>query len=243
MTQGRISRLGGVAVALCTAALLAACAAQQEAAKPARKVAEKKPTLTREEIVANRSLGLIAWMLEGTFDTIVQPPGYAVGGGDNTPMRLRVARLWPELGEEEYWFYLEYVDPADESKVIRQRLTHGVREGARAYMIDYGFPGDPKAFVGEWRKPKPFASVDPAKLKPMPGCRTYWLVQLDAVVSAGTDTDTCQGDGPPGTHEHADWWLGSNFLRHWFRQLDSAGNQVSGLSGPSEFRRVAQKPR
>lgn len=229
-----------IAVLILSGALLAACAAQPTA--PAPKAVAKPAALTGEEKVAERSLGLIAWMLEGRFDTIVQTPGYAAGGGDSTPMRLRVVRLWPELGPETYWFYLEYVDPADDSRVIRQRLTHGEREGTKAYMIDYAFPADPKTFVGEWRKPKPFAGVDPSKLKPLPGCRTYWLVQHDAIISAGTETDQCQGDGPPGTHEHADWWLGSNFLRHWFRQLDAAGNQVSGLSGPSEYRKLSQKP-
>ena len=227
------------------AALLAvACASQPTATAraPSPKAAEKPAPLTSEELVAQRSLGLIAWMLVGRFDTIVQSPGYAAGGGDSTPMRLRVARLWPELGDDVYWFYLEYVDPADESRVIRQRLTHGVREGTKAYTIDYAFPGDPKTFVGEWRKPKPFASVDPSKLEPLPGCKTSWFVQHDAIVSAGTEGNECRGDGPAGTHEHADWWLGSNFLRHWFRQLDAADNQVSGLPGPSEFRKLAQKP-
>ncbi len=197
--------------------------------------------MTIGEVQAQRWLGLIAWMLEGTFDTIVQEPGYAAGGGDNTPVRLRVARLWPERADD-YWFYLEYVDPKDESKVFRQRITHGVREVDRVVLIDYAFPADPKSFLGEWRKPHPFASVDPLKLKAMPGCRTAWLVQHDAIVSGGTETNTCQGDGPAGTHEHVDWWLGSSFLRHWFRQLDSAGNQVGGLPGPSEFRKLALKP-
>jgi len=220
--------------------LLTACAATETAPPQAVK---PPPPVTLEEVQAQRSLGLIAWMLEGTFETIVQPPGYAAGGGDNTPMRLRVARLWPE-NPDEYWFYLEYVDPKDDSRVIRQRLTHGVREGGRAIMIDYAFPADPKTFVGEWRKPHPFGSVDPLKLKPLSGCRTFWLVQHDAIVSAGTETDDCRGDGPEGTHEHADWWLGSNFLRHWFHQLDRAGNPVGdGLTGPMEFRKFALKPR
>ena len=215
-------------------ALLAACAA------PETQAPYSQPR-TGDELAAQRSIGIIAWMLEGTFETIVQTPGYAAGGGDNTPVRLRVARLWPER-EDQPWFYLEYSDPKDD-RITRQRLTRFAREGEKIYATDYAFPGDPKSFVGEWRKPRPFASVDPRTLKAIPGCRTLWLIQHDAIVSAGTATDDCRGDGPPGTHEHVDWWLSSSFLRHWIQQLDSTGKQVGGLSGPSEFRRIAQKPR
>ena len=220
--------------------LLAACTAMETAPPQPVKPA---PPRTLEEVQAQRSLGLIAYLLEGTFVTIVQPPGFMTGVFDNTPMRLRVARLWPEH-EDEYWFYLEYVDPKDDSRVFRQRLTHGVREGDRAILIDYAFPADPKTFVGEWRKPHPFASVDRMKLKPMPGCRSFWLVQHDAIVSGGTETDDCRGDGPEGTHEHADWWLTSSGLRHYFRQLDRNGNPVGeGLTGPMQFDKPALKPR
>ena len=229
-----------ISMLILSATLLTACAATETAPPQAVK---PPPPRTLEETQAQRSLGLIAWMLEGTFETIVQPPGYMLGDGDNTPMRLRVARLWPEY-EDEYWFYLEYVDPKDDSRVFRQRLTHGVREGDRALTIDYAFPADPKTFVGEWRKPHPFDSVARLKLKPLPGCRTYWLVQHDAIVSGGTETDDCRGDGPEGTHEHADWWLGSSFLRHWWHQLDRNGNPLGGgLTGPMQFDKPALKPR
>lgn len=220
--------------------LLTACAAT-ETARP--QAVKPPPPATLEEVQAQRWLGLIAWLLEGEFETMVQPPGFMLGDGDNTPMRLRVARLWPEH-PEEYWFYLEYVDPKDDSRVIRQRLTHGVREGSRALLIDYAFPADPKTFVGEWRKPHPFASVDPLKLKPLPGCRTFFIVQHDAIVGGGTETDDCRGDGPEGTHEHADWFLGSTHMRHFFRQLDRDGKPVGdGLTGPMQFTKLPPKPR
>ena len=225
-----------ISALILSATLLGACATSEAPPQP---IADSKPA-TLQEFQAERWLGVITWMFEGTSETIVQEPGYAAGGGDNTPVRLRVLRLWPER-QDQYWFYFEYVDPKNEAKAFRQRISRLVREGDRVTMIDYAFPSDARNFLGEWRKPHPFESVDPARLKPLPGCRAFWLVQHDAVVSGGTETDTCQGDGPPGTHEHVDYWLGSSFLRTWAQQLDASGKQVGGLPGPSEYRKLTSK--
>jgi len=226
-----------------SAALLSACGAVgPSTGSDSSQAAVQTKFAAQPHTPAEREIGLITWMLEGTFETIVQSPGYAAGGGDNTPVRLRVARLWPER-EGEIWFYLEYTDPNRNDAVTRQRISRMVLEGGTDIrMIDYAFPADPKTFAGEWRKPHPFASVNPDRLKPIPGCKTHWLVQHQAIVSGGTGGDDCRGDGPEGTHEHVDWWLGSSFLRTWIQQLDRSGKQVGGLSGPSEFRRISQKP-
>jgi hypothetical protein len=202
-------------------------------------VAPPPPQPTLDEIKAQRALELLAYFLEGTFDTIEQPAGY---GGDSTPVRLRIARIWAHR-DGEYWFYAEYASPTDDSRVIRRRIMRGARVGTSLYTYDYAVPGDAKAAVGEWRKHAPFASVDPSSLAPLPGCRTLWIVQHDALMAGGTEGNGCRGDGPEGTHEHVDWYLGSNFTRHWIQQLDPSGRQVAGLSGPSEFRKVAQNPR
>src|SRR5258707_1115738 len=170
--------------------------------------------------------------------------GGAVGAGqgDSTPIRLRFSRLWPERAGE-YWMYAEYVKPEDDRQALRQRIFRFQREGARIFAGLYRVPGDPAASVGEWRKDRPFAGVNPPSLEEIAGCRTVWVKQMESLFAAGTEGKRCPGDRPQTIDEHSDFYLASSSIRSWVRGLDASGKQVEGPSGPSEFRKIAAKPR
>ena len=219
------------------AALVAGCAATTPAPAPRPEPPESENQV--EYVIAERDRGMLAYFLEGTWDTIQQQ---GTQYGDSTPRRLRIARIWPER-EGEVWLYWEIVDPRDEQKALRQRIVKLAREGLKLYGYDYRVPGNPAGSVGEWRKDKPFAGISPESLKAYPGCRTFWMKQVEVAFAAGTDGQDCRGDGPPGLHEHTEFYLGSTSMRAWFQLLDASGHQVEGLPLPSEFRKFAQKPR
>jgi hypothetical protein len=187
---------------------------------------------------AQRDLEILAVFLEGTWDTVPQ----AEKQGVSTPMRLRFARLWPERSGE-YWLYAEYVNPADERQVLRQRIFRWTRDGDRIESRLYRLPGDAASFAGEWRKARPFERVDPARLREAEGCRSLWTRQMESVYAGGTLGNNCQGDRPEVRHEHSDFYVSSTSIRGWIRGLDASGKQVDGPIGPSEFRKTAQKPR
>ena len=189
-----------------------------------------------DAVRAQQGLERIAYFLVGTWDTIPQPVGY----GDSTPMRMRVARLWPE-GAGRYWFYLEYVNPADERQVMRQRILQFVRDGSTIHALMYRLPGNAADYAGEWRKEHPFASVKPESLREIQGCRSVWTPVMDVAFSGGTEGNACPGDRPEVVNEHWEFTLGSSELRTWIRGLDAAGKQVDGLSNPSEFRKSSAK--
>jgi hypothetical protein len=218
---------------LVLALLLAACAAPP-AEKPAR-APDVDPLAAH---LAQRDLELLMTFLEGTWETIPQ----AAGQGDSTPMRLRIARLWPERAGE-YWVYAEYVNAGDDRQAIRQRIFRFQREGTRIMGDLYRVPGDPAAALGEWRKEKAFAGVNPASLKPIPGCRTTWLKQMETLFAGGTEGKACPGSRPEAVDEHSDFYVASSSIRTWIRGMDASGKQVEGPTGPSEFRKTALKPR
>ena len=223
-------------LAAAIAALVAGCAATvpTQQATPAK----PDPVYQADFISAERDRELLAYYLEGTWDTIPQEQLY----GDSTPMRLRIARIWPQR-TGEIWFYTETVDPANESKAMRQRIVRLDREGLIMYAYDFRVPGDPASHVGEWRKEQPFAGISPESLVAYAGCRARWVKQADTTYAGGTDGQDCQGDGSAGTHEHAEYYMGSTSIRGWIQIQDRSGRQVGGLSSPSEFRKVAQKAR
>ena len=215
------------------ALFLAACAAPAVTQKPAAPAVDPLAAT-----LAQRDIELLMVYLEGTWETIPQPEGQ----GDSTPMRLRFARLWPER-TGEYWLYAEYVKSEDDRQAIRQRIFRFQRDDARIFGSLYRLPGDPAAYVGEWRKVRPFAGVNPAGLKEIEGCRTAWVKQMESLFAAGTEGNRCPGDRPEAVDEHSDFYLASSSIRTWVRGLDASGKRVEGPSGPSEFRKTAEKPR
>ena len=221
-------------IPLILALLLAACAAPPVAQKAAPLPAVDPLAAT----LAQRDIELLMVYLEGTWETIPQPEGQ----GDSTPMKLRVARLWPER-TGDYWLYAEYVKADDDRQAIRQRIFGFKREDARIVGRLYRVPGDAAAAVGEWRKERPFAGVNPAGLTEIEGCRMLWVKQMESLFAAGTEGSSCRGDRPDVVDEHSDFYLASSSIRTWVRGLDASGKHVEGPSGPSEFRKVALKPR
>ena len=221
------------AIPVLAAVILAACAAPPVTQKPV--VPAVDPLAA---ILAQRDIELLMTYLEGTWETIPQPEGQ----GDSTPMRLRFTRLWPER-TGEYWLYAEYVKSDDDRQAIRQRIFRFQRDGARIFGSLYRVPGDPAAYVGEWRKDRPFAGVNPEGLKEIDGCRTAWVKQMESLFAAGTEGNRCAGDRPEAVDEHSDFYLASSSIRTWVRGLDASGKWVEGPSGPSEFRKIALKPR
>ncbi len=221
------------ALLLLLALVLGACATP-----PAEKVVPIPAVDPLAATLAQRDIELLVTYLEGTWETIPQPAGQ----GDSTPIRLRFSRLWPERAGE-YWMYAEYVKPEDDRQALRQRIFRFQREGARIFAGLYRVPGDPAASVGEWRKDRPFAGVNPPSLEEIAGCRTVWVKQMESLFAAGTEGKRCPGDRPQTIDEHSDFYLASSSIRSWVRGLDASGKQVEGPSGPSEFRKIAAKPR
>jgi hypothetical protein len=221
------------AIPFVAALFLAACAAPPVTQKSA--APDVDPLAAT---LAQRDIELLMVYLEGTWETIPQ----AEGQGDSTPMRLRFARLWPERATE-YWVYAEYVKAEDDRQPIRQRIFRFQRDGARVSAGLYRLPGDPAAYVGEWRKERPFAEVNPATLKEIEGCRTAWVKQMESLFAAGTEGNRCPGDRPETVDEHSDFYLASSSIRTWIRGVDASGKRVEGPSGPSEFRKIDQKLR
>jgi CpeT/CpcT family (DUF1001) len=219
-------------ISLGLALFLAGCAAPPIATEAAAPAVDP---LTL--VLAQRDLELLVTYLEGTWETIPQLPGY----GDSTPIRLRFARLWPER-TGEYWLYAEYVAAEDDRKVLRQRILGFTREGARIIGRFYHLPGDAPSFVGEWRKERPFAGVNPASLREFEGCRAVWVKQLESLFAGGTEGASCAGERPDVRNEHSDFYLASSSLRSWSAGMDASGRQIDGPSGAYEFRKIHSKP-
>lgn len=186
-----------------------------------------------------RQLELLGSFLTGTFESIAQ----AKGEGDLTPVKLRVARLWPERAGE-FWYYLEYAKAGSEDQPYLQRIVRTGEAGGEMLEVEYRLPVDGKQLVGEWKKPRPLAAIDPASLREIPGCRMRLGMQQMTLFDGGTIGKECRAHVPQGAYAVSDFFLSSSSLRAWDRGYDPAGKVVWGsASGPLEFRRTASVPR
>lgn len=193
----------------------------------------------RRTPAVQRQLELMSSFITGTFETIAQ----AKGEGDLTPVKLRIARLWPER-PGEFWYYLEHAKAGSEDQPYLQRIVRMGEAGGEMLEVEYRLPVDGKQLAGEWRKPRPLEGIDPASLREIPGCRARLDTQQLTLFAGGTIGKDCRAHVPDGAYEVSDFYLTSSSLRAWDRGYDAAGKVVWGsAAGPLEFRRMATVPR
>jgi len=210
--------------------VLAAALALVACAAPEPKVAEPKPSF--EDM---RMLSVGSAFLEGTFNSIAQEKG----PGEGT--RMRIARMWPERekSDGEIWLYLEMARAADESHPIRQRIWRLTVSRHKFSIDEFGMPGDPKDFVGEWRKPKPFADYRPGQLTEYRGCSMEIGLML-SMTWAHTKGTSCRGDYPNVAYERTDMFASSAGMKMGTFGYDASGKQVAGEPLVYDFRRTAK---
>ena len=215
---------------LCAAAVLlvAGCAAVNPDPFPPE---DRTPEIQRH-------LELLTSFYPGTYDTIEQPKGE----GDNDPVKLRIARVWPDR-KGEYWYYEEYAKTSSLDKPYLQRLVRAGEQKGQMMTAEYELP-EPAKVAGGWRNPAvAFAGINPATLQEYPGCRQLMSMQHMTLFNGGTIGTECHAHVPPGAHLISDFFLSSSSRRLWDRGYDKAGNVVWGsASGALETRRMSQVP-
>lgn len=207
------------------AALLAGCAA----APP--------PEVLRPTPAGQRSLAVLMSYFPGTFDSINQEKGPGAG------TRMRIAEFWTARQQQgEFWMYVEHAKVGQDDKPFSQRIYRFVETAGRFLADVYVLPGNPESFVGEWRKPEPFAAFQPDQLKRHEGCRLK-VGQMTVMFWAGTEGKSCRAQYPAAAYETTSILANSSGMKEGTQGFDKAGRQVAGEAGVWEFRRMSREPR
>lgn len=177
-------------------------------------------------------LTVLASFLTGNWDP---KPG-------EPPVRLRVAEFWK--GSPVRWFYLEWVSMADEAKPTRQLVLRAAENGEEKMAATvHRLPGDPARFAGEWRKDEPFASIKPADLREVDGCRLAVKRMMTAHFTAVTEGKRCPGDLPQGPFMRFEFSLASSELALLEQPRDADGNVPKSRLKPFQFGRMSRAPK
>jgi hypothetical protein len=160
------------------------------------------------------------------------------------PMRLRVVEFWK--GSPVRWLYLEWVLPGDESRPLRQLVWRVAEDGFEAMTTTvYRLPGDASRFTGEWKKPEPFATLKPADLREVEGCRMAGQRSMIAHFVVVTEGNRCPGDAPGVPFMRFEFSITSSELDLLEQPRDAAGNVPKKYEGADPFHlgRMSQVPK
>jgi hypothetical protein len=179
-----------------------------------------------------RALAVEMGFMKGTFDSVDQE-----GGGPGAGTRMRIAPLWTERQDKgEFWFYVEHSRMAEDPKPFRQRIYRFLAVNNNFFADVYALPGDPAAYVNEWRKPEPFKGVNPDSLHEFPNCRMK-MGQMLMMFWVRTEGTACKAENPDVAYETSEMFGSSMGMKEGTFGYDKSGNKISGESGVWDFRR------
>lgn len=210
--------------ATCVAILLAACASVSQPQRPVR----EGPTYDGQ-----RDLEALVSFISGNWDSVPREP----------PLRLRVVEFWK--GSNVRWVYFEWVRKADETKATRQIVMRIAEDGVENIMTatSHRLPGDGTSYVGEWRKPEPFAGLRPADLREIPGCRLVVTRTMIAHFTLTTEAPRCPGDIPGSPFMRLEFSFSSSELQLLEEPRDAEGKLLPKLLDPYNYGRMSRAPK
>jgi len=179
---------------------------------------------------------LAIWMV-GSFTSEAQ----AASDDQYFDIRLEMARIWPELGTDQAWLYVEQATASSLDRPYRQRIYRLTRiDESRFESAVFELPPDPLAFAGWWRTPSLFARLTPNDLTKLPGCSVYLEYDHSSQRFVGaTDRGTCVSTLRGAAYVVSEVTITPNLLLTWDRGFDSDDQQVWGaVDGGYEFVRV-----
>jgi len=151
-----------------------------------------------------------------------------------------IAEIWPDDDPDVRWLYTESWMPGAPApymqRVSRLRQEADGTIGARRYTL----PEAPR-FVGAWRDPSKFASLNPADLAELQGCDAVIAQAGAGRFEGSTHGVRCRNSSKGASYAISQSVLTADEMVNWDRGFDAAGSLVWGpAAGGYRFRRVGE---
>lgn len=182
---------------------------------------------------ANDLSTLAAW-LSGHFTSAEQ----AATQEGFVAVELRAAPIWTDR-DDGPWLYVEQALAARPEQPYRQRVYRLERTPDGGFASHVYLLPEPTAWIGGWREPARFATLDPARLAAREGCTVWLRRETDGRFRGATVGDGCTSDLGGAAYATSEVELSADRMTSWDRGYDDAGRQVWGsTAGPYVFKRV-----
>ena len=162
--------------------------------------------------------------MDGSFSNQAQ----AEKSGSTTYYWLHQARIWPDR-TDGIWFYSEFNEAGSEGSPLQQvvyRLNDNLAGGL--VIESYKLPGSSNRYLGDWRAPREFNSVNRMTLMPMPGCTITLTRNSKGALTGRSSGRECESMLPGSLYQQTRLRIGSLGLTLWLMGYDEDGKQVFG---------------
>lgn len=144
-------------------------------------------------------------------------------------IKLEMHPIWVNRKNEQ-WLYVEQAVAKAPNRPYRQRIYQLVRVNEDLYQsIVYTLP-NPKAFVGQWKKPAAFDSLSPDNLERREGCDVYLRKVADKYYRGATKEGTCKSNLEGASFATSEVEIFADKVISWDRGFDEKGIQVWGAA-------------
>ena len=161
------------------------------------------------------------WM-EGSFSNELQ----ANKDGRASFHWLHQVRIWPER-TDGIWLYSELNQTGQEGTPLQQvvyRINDNLSGGI--IMESYRLPGSLNRYLGDWRAPREFNSVDRMTLDPMPSCNINLTRNAKGALAGSSRGQGCPSMLPGSNYQRTKLRIGSLGLTLWLTGFNQAGAVV-----------------
>jgi len=150
---------------------------------------------------------------------------------------LEMTRIWNQPNDG-YWLYVEQAVTETKDKPYRQRIYHLIEENGIIKSIIYSIPSE-KDFVGGWKNPSVFNSLQPAQLKIREGCEVVIHRKDENTFIGSTVDDNCVSSLRGATYATTKVVITKNSMISWDQGFTDKGEQVWGaVKGGYIFKKV-----
>ena len=176
---------------------------------------------------------LVEWMT-GSFSSLEQ----SLADESYYDIRLEMVPIWM-VRSDAHWLYVEQAAADAPDRPYRQRVyrVSELPDGGFESAV-YELP-DPEAFVGSWRDPAAFGSLEPGQLELREGCSVVLYRGGDGVFSGSTRGRDCASGLRGAAFASSEVRVYQDRLESWDRGFRDDGTQAWGAEkGPYIFRRT-----
>lgn len=160
--------------------------------------------------------------MTGSFNSSAQ----AAADSTYYDISLHMYPIW--RSKKGNWLYVEQAVTSNPTKPYRQRVyqleqVNSTEFISRVYLLDA-----PEKYVGKWRRPSYFNSLDESILTEKIGCEVYLKKQKNGTFKGSTDGKNCSSTMRGANYASSIVEIGISVIESWDQGFDSEDKQVWG---------------
>ena len=177
-----------------------------------------------EELTETPTAAALFKLMQGSFNSNKQ----SIADTTYFDISLHMYPIWESKGN---YLYVEQALSSTQDKPYRQRVYHVTttdEEGVFKSEV-YAIPND-SLWIGKWKTPKDFDSLNIESLELRTGCAVYLELQDDGSYAGATEPYSCESTLRGATYATSVVMINQERIESWDQGFNIEGEQVWGAT-------------